>query len=61
MDKLSIIELERIIKNHNDGVQLCQVSLYQQLLDTMRENERLTGEIENCKRPYLERGEYSCG
>lgn len=40
-DKLTVIELERIIKNHNDGVQLCQVSLYQQLADTMSENEQL--------------------
>lgn len=40
-DKLTTEECERIIANHNSGVQLASVALYQQLLDTMRENERL--------------------
>lgn len=41
MNKLTVEQCERIIANHKSGVQMTSVALYQQLADTMRENERL--------------------
>lgn len=47
MDKLmSIEECDRVIANHKSGVQLTQVSLYQQLADCMRDNERMYDALE---------------
>lgn len=43
---MSIEECERVISNHKSGIQLTQVSLYQQLADTMRENERIKDILE---------------
>lgn len=40
-DWLTLEQVERIVANHESGVQLCQVELYRQLADAMRENERL--------------------
>jgi hypothetical protein len=53
-DDLTIEQLERIIANHESGVQPTGVNVYRQLLATMRREERLRAAIEETWQAYTD-------